>query len=204
MPPQESFRRLVVATRNAGKLREISGLLAGLPVEVCSLADYPEVPEVPEPHETFAANAAEKATQVARATGHWSLADDSGLLVEALGGAPGVLSARVAGTDAGRITWLLERLEGVAAEGRGACFVCALCLATPDGVLGQWEGVASGVILTEPRGEHGFGYDPVFMDVASGRSFAELTTDQKAALSHRGQALMAFAAELPDLLLRSA
>lgn len=195
-------RRLVIATRNPGKLREIAALLECLPVQVCSLADYPGVPEVPEPHDTFAANAAEKALQVAAATGEWALADDSGLTVEALGGAPGVLSARVADTDAGRIAWLLEQLERVRDRNRQASFVCALCLAAPGLVIGRWEGVAHGLITREPRGDNGFGYDPVFLDEGSQRTFAELSAEQKSVLSHRGQALLAFAAALPDLLAR--
>jgi XTP/dITP diphosphohydrolase len=193
-------RTLVVATRNAGKLRETEALLDGLPVRVVSLEAYPDLPEVEEPHDTFAANAAEKACQTARATGQWALADDSGLTVDALGGAPGVLSARVAGSDPARIAWLLEQLAGVPEAQRTAAFVCALCLAGPRGLLGQWEGRAEGLILDAPRGEGGFGYDPVFLDPATGRTFAELGRDEKGAVSHRGRALRAFAADLSELL----
>jgi XTP/dITP diphosphohydrolase len=193
-------RTLVVATRSAGKRGEIAALLSGLPVQVVSLEAFPGLPEVAEPHDTFAANAAEKARETARATGEWALADDSGLTVEALGGAPGVLSARVAGSDPARIAWLLEQLAAVPEARRGGAFVCALCLAGPRGVLGQWEGRAEGVILGTPRGEGGFGYDPVFLDPATGRTFAELSREGKGAVSHRGRALRAFAADLPGLL----
>jgi XTP/dITP diphosphohydrolase len=193
-------RTLVVATRNAGKLREIVALLTGLPVQVVSLEAYPDLPEVEEPHDTFAANATAKACETARATGHWALADDSGLAVDALDGAPGVLSARVAGSDPARIAWLLAQLSGAPVARRTARFVCALCLASPESVLGQWEGTAEGVILDEARGHDGFGYDPVFLDPGTGRTFAEMTRDAKSAISHRGRALRAFAADLPGLL----
>jgi len=180
---------LVVASRNLGKVREITRLLADLDVTVLSLAGFPDVPEVAEPHDNFAANAVEKAVAVARATNSLALADDSGLCVDALDGAPGVLSARVAETDAGRIAWLLDRLRDTPPARRSARFVCAVAVATPDGVARTWEGRVAGVIAAAPRGEGGFGYDPVFLVPDLGRTFAELTADEKNAISHRGQAL---------------
>ena len=180
---------LVVASRNLGKVREIVRLLADLDVTVLSLADFPDVPEVPEPHDTFAANALKKALAVARATNSLALADDSGLCVDALDGAPGVLSARVAETDAGRIAWLLHELGNTPSAQRTARFVCVVAVATPDGAARTWEGRVEGVIAETPRGESGFGYDPVFLIPDLGRTFAELTADEKNAISHRGQAL---------------
>ena len=180
---------LVVASRNLGKVREITRLLADLDVTVLSLADFPDVPEIAEPHDTFAANAIEKAVAVARATESLALADDSGLCVEALDGAPGVLSARVAATDAGRIAWLLDKLRDTPSAQRSARFVCAVAVATPDGAARTWEGCVEGVIAEAPRGEGGFGYDPVFLVPDLGRTFAELAADEKNAISHRGQAL---------------
>ena len=180
---------LVVASRNQGKVREIVRLLADLDVTVLSLADFPDVPEVPEPHDTFAANAIEKAVAVARATDSLALADDSGLCVDALDGAPGVRSARVAETDAGRITWLLEELAGIPPHRRTARFVCVVAVAGPDGAVETWEGRVEGVITEAPSGESGFGYDPVFLIPDLRRTFAELTADEKNAISHRGKAL---------------
>jgi XTP/dITP diphosphohydrolase len=191
------LRPLLVASQNPGKAREIAALLEGLPVQVRSLADVPGVTLPEETGETFAANAALKAAAVAGATGEWALADDSGLVVPALDGAPGLHSARVAPTDPQRIAWLLARLAGRPPNERQAHFVCVIVLTDPEGeVQGTWEGRVAGRILEAPRGTGGFGYDPVFFYEPAGRSFAEMTREEKAAVSHRGQALRQFRAAL--------
>lgn len=187
----------MIASGNAGKLREFSALLADLPLEI---RGQPEGLAVEETGSTFAANASLKAEAVARATGCWALADDSGLSVEALGGAPGVHSARYADSDAERIARLLQELAAAGAdtaETRGARFTAALALADPDGqVVLAVEGHCPGTILEAPRGEGGFGYDPVFFVPELGLTFAQMTKDQKSACGHRGRA---FAALRPDL-----
>ena len=183
-------RRLVVGSHNRGKVAEIAQLLRGLPLETCSLDAYPAVVLPEETGESFAENAELKARAVAEQTGEWSVADDSGLMATALGGAPGVRSARVAADDPARIAWLLAQMEALPEEQRAAEFVCALALAEGSGkVLGRWEGRVRGRILREPRGHHGFGYDPVFLHEPSRKTFAEMTREEKSAVSHRGQAL---------------
>jgi len=179
--------KLLFATTNAGKLAELRGLV-GEALEVLSLQDFPGVGESPEDGDTFAANAEQKALFYARAAGVPALADDSGLCVDALGGAPGVRSARyVAGTDSDRWRALLKALEEVPDAERGAGFRCALCLALPAGKTWMEEGECRGRIARGPVGEGGFGYDPVF-ELASGKTMAELTKAQKSAISHRGEA----------------
>ncbi|MBM4378016.1 MAG: RdgB/HAM1 family non-canonical purine NTP pyrophosphatase [Deltaproteobacteria bacterium] len=179
--------RLLFATTNPGKLAELRGLV-GEALEVLSLADFPGVGESPEDGDTFAANAEQKALFYARAAGVPALADDSGLCVEALSGAPGVRSARyVPGTDADRWRALLTALEDVPDDRRGAAFRCALCLALPTGKTWLEEGECRGRIARQPVGEGGFGYDPVFQ-LPSGKTMAELTKAQKSAVSHRGEA----------------
>ena len=201
--------RLLLASTNRKKRDELAALLAGSGVEVVSAAD---LPAVDEDQPTFALNAAKKARSAARASGSWALADDSGLEVEALGGAPGVRSARFAGDgadDAANNAKLLGMLEGVAREERGACFVCALALARPDGSLAaEVRGEARGVILASPRGRSGFGYDPLFEfsepgHAATGKTFAELTGAEKSAVSHRGRALRGLVVELVTILRES-
>jgi XTP/dITP diphosphohydrolase len=197
-----SAPRLVIASGNPGKVREFAALLAGLDVE---LVEMPAGLAVEETGSTFQANARLKATAVARATGCWALADDSGLEVRALGGAPGVHSARYAASDAARITRLLADLAAAEREARGAGrppdrsarFVAALALADPSGVVAlEVEGVCGGRILEEPRGERGFGYDPVFWVEEAGQTFAEMDPATKARWAHRGRA---FAALQPGL-----
>ncbi|MCI0574152.1 MAG: RdgB/HAM1 family non-canonical purine NTP pyrophosphatase [Myxococcaceae bacterium] len=184
------MRRLLFATTSAGKLRELRALVAGLPLEVVSLADVGPLPEVVEDGATFVENARKKALGYARATGLLALADDSGLCVDALGGAPGVLSARYApGDDRARINKLLAELAGVDEAHRGAAFRCALCLAAPDGVLAEVEGECRGHILPAPVGQGGFGYDPVFYVPGLGRTMAQLSVEEKQQVSHRGMAL---------------
>jgi XTP/dITP diphosphohydrolase len=181
--------RLLFATTNAGKLKELRGLVGGA-VEVVSLKDLPPVPEPVEDGETFEANAEKKARAYAQATGLPSLADDSGLCVDALGGRPGVHSARYApGDDRARYEKLLGELTGVPEERRTASFRCALCLALPEGKTHLEVGRCEGRILTGgPRGAHGFGYDPVFFIPALGKTMAELSPEEKAKVSHRGEA----------------
>jgi XTP/dITP diphosphohydrolase len=196
--------RLLVASTNPGKVAEIVRLLAGLPVEVVGLDQYPGFPDTDEPHDTFRANAELKALEAARFADCLALADDSGLAVGSLDGRPGVLSARYGRDDAERIARLLDELAGVPEAARTARFVCAVALAGPEGVLGTWEGTVEGVIAGSPRGGNGFGFDPVFLH--GDRTFAEMTGDEKSTVSHRGRALRAFAADLPRVLheLRSA
>ena len=195
---------LVIASGNAGKVREFSRLLAGLGLEV---RPQPAGLEVEETGSSFAENAAIKASAVARLTGCWALADDSGLCVAALGGAPGVQSARYAATDAARIARLLEELAAVSgssgaskAEQRSAQFSAALAVADPQGkVRLAVEGHCPGVILEAPRGTGGFGYDPVFHVPEAGQTFAEMDSATKARLGHRGRAFAALEPQLRQL-----
>jgi XTP/dITP diphosphohydrolase len=177
---------LVFATSNKGKLVELQGLV-GAGVHVRSLKDFPEIGEIPETADTFEGNSELKARAVAKATGLWALADDSGLMVDALDGRPGVYSARYAPTDSERITKLLAELANVPDPKRTARFVCSLCLCSPSGEVVFARGTCEGRIGHVARGAHGFGYDPIF-ELPDGRTLAELTHDQKSGLSHRGQA----------------
>jgi XTP/dITP diphosphohydrolase len=195
---------LVAATGNAGKLRELQALLADPAITLRSLADHPGLPPVVEDGDTFLANARRKAHAVARHTGLAALADDSGLAVDALGGLPGVRSARFAEDagagrgDAANITHLLERLRGVAAERRGARFHCAVVVAHPDGRELVAEGTCEGRIAETPRGSGGFGYDPVFL--FGKRTFAELRATEKDGVSHRARAIAALRPRLEAFL----
>jgi XTP/dITP diphosphohydrolase len=197
-------RCLVLATRNAGKLAEIAHALAGLPVHIIGLSEYPDLPEPAEDGPTFAENARHKALCYSAATGHWCLADDSGLEVDCLGGAPGVRSARYAvdrcPPGAERLTIdrannakLLEALAGVEDSRRTARFVCHLAMADPQRVLIETFDVVEGRIGHEPRGDNGFGYDPLFHLPDRGCTMAELPLDQKNRICHRGKALKHFA-----------
>ncbi len=188
-------RTLVFATSNAGKLKELEALL-GEQWRVKSAKDFPEIPEVEEDADTFEGNAAKKAHAFSKATGLPALADDSGLVVDALGGAPGVYSARYAPTESERIDKLLGAMAGKTE--RSARFVCVLCLARPDGTEIFARGTCEGVIGSERRGANGFGYDPVFM-LPSGKSMAELTRDEKSAVSHRGNAFRLMLPALQEL-----
>lgn len=191
-----TLRRLLLASNNPGKLVELQALLRGLPVEVTS---RPDLPEVAETGETFLENAILKACAAATWSGEWALADDSGLEVDALGGAPGVRSRRYAGrdaTDAERNARLLARLAKVPDPKRTARFRCVLALMGPDGRVWTAEGVCEGRITHAPRGEHGFGYDPIFQVAGLDRTMAELTPEEKDRLSHRARALAAMAETL--------
>ncbi len=192
---------IVVASYNPGKVEEIRQVLADFPLQVLSLDDLPDPPQLNEPYPSFAQNAAEKAVTTARATGYVALADDSGLVVPALDGAPGTRSSRVAATDGERIKWLLDAMDEIPADERNAYFVCIMVLADTTGqILGTWQGRVDGTITAQPRGEGGFGYDPVFLYPPDGQTFAEMTTERKNQVSHRGQALRAFVGDLPDVL----
>lgn len=183
---------LVVATRNSGKLREISHLLAETEIRVLGLDAFADLPEVEEDGETFEANARKKAETVARLTGLLTLADDSGLMVDILNGRPGVRSARFAGADATdeeNNRKLLADLAGIPRERRGAAFHCAMALCRPGDECLFFFGRVSGIILDAPRGEEGFGYDPLFLVREYGKTMAELPLDVKNRISHRGQAL---------------
>ena len=192
---------LVIASGNAGKVREFGALLADLGLDT---QPQPEGLEVEETGSGFADNARLKAEAVARATGCWALADDSGLSVEALGGAPGVHSARYADSDSARIERLLRELSDVGASSptaRSAHFTAALALANPQGeIVLEVEGICPGTILEAPRGSGGFGYDPVFFVPEAELTFAEMPHSQKAALGHRGRAFAALKPRLKALL----
>ena len=181
--------KLAVATRNQHKLDEIRAILAGSPYEILSLADFPETPEVEEDGDTFEANALKKAREISEFTGCLCLADDSGLVVDALNGEPGVHSKRFGGpTDADRNAKLLKLLDGVPANQRTARFVCVAALVWPDGHHELLRGTCEGHIGFELRGETGFGYDPLFVVPQYGRTYAELGPDMKNEISHRAKA----------------
>ena len=195
--------RVLLATRNAGKLVELRRMLTGIDgFEVVGLADLPEFPDAPETGATFAENALAKARDAARETGLPSVADDSGLAVDALNGMPGVLSARWSGRhgdDRANLDLLLAQLGDVPDERRGAAFVCAAALVVPGGqetvVHGEWLGR----IVRAPRGENGFGYDPVFVPEGDDRTSAELSAQEKDAASHRARALAALLPHLREI-----
>jgi XTP/dITP diphosphohydrolase len=202
---------IVLATRNPGKLREIQRVLADLDVRVTGLDDGGEIPEPAETGVTFAENARDKALYYARATGRWCLADDSGLVVDALSGAPGVYSARWAAEDcppdAGRDVLdqannakLLRELAGVPDEKRTARFVCRLALAVGQTVVIEADGVVEGRIAHEPAGRNGFGYDPLFFVPELGCTTAQLSPERKNRISHRGRAVRQFATRLKAYL----
>lgn len=184
--------KLLVATGNQGKLKEIRRLLSESPFEIVGLDAYPGLPEVVEDGDTFEANARKKAIEMAEATGCLTLADDSGLVVDALGGAPGVISARYAGEDgddAANNRKLMAEMQDVPDDKRQAAFHCVMALAEPDGSCRTFEGQIAGLLLREPRGEGGFGYDPYFLVPEYGKTTSELPLDIKNRISHRGNAL---------------
>ena len=186
--------RLLVATHNQGKLREYKELLHDLPVELVYLDDVGITQQVEETGSTFLENALQKALNYARISGLVTLADDSGLEVDALGGAPGVYSSRYAGpnaSDRDRIEKLLRDLQGVPRERRTARFRCVIAVATPEGEACTAQGTVEGLIVDTPRGEHGFGYDPVFYLPDRGRTMAELPPEEKNRISHRARAAQA-------------
>lgn len=198
-----SDRRIVLATRNPGKITELQHILADvlqeLDLELVGIREFPEVHDIVENGITFEANATLKALNAARSTGLPALADDSGLSVEVLGGAPGVFSARWSGRhgdDLGNLDLLLRQLADVPDEHRGAAFVCAACLALPDGTTIVREGRFPGTLTRFPRGDNGFGYDPILQVEGDHRTSAELPTEEKNTISHRGRAFRALADDL--------
>lgn len=194
--------KLLLATGNDHKAREIAAVLAGTRLELATLKDFPAVPAVVEDGRTLMENAVKKAVEAALATGLWTLADDTGLEVEALDGRPGVYSARYAGPDcdfAANCRKLLGELEGVPPPARKASFRTVVALASPDGRVQCREGRLEGRIASHPVGKNGFGYDPVFFIPDEGRTLAQLSDEEKNGLSHRALALQAILPVLEDL-----
>jgi XTP/dITP diphosphohydrolase len=193
--------KILLATGNKHKAREITQILGGPGLDFLTLEDFPGLPEVVEDGATIEANARKKAVETARATGQWCLADDTGLEVEALGGAPGVHAARYAGPGcrfADNIAKLLRELSGVEGPRRRAAFRCVMVLASPTEKIWTAEGRLDGVITEAPAGEGGFGYDPVFLVPELGRTLAELSAEEKNRISHRGRALQAMSGLLKE------
>ncbi len=188
--------KILIATTNQGKVQEIRNLVKGLPALFLSLSEVPGISEVVEDGATFEENALKKARMMAYSTGIVTLADDSGLCVDALDGRPGVHSARYAGDNASdeeKYLRVLDEMEGVPDSERSARFVCALALVAPDGEEKLFRGVCEGRITREPRGSSGFGYDPIFYFQEAGCTFAEMDRESKNRVSHRGRALRQFA-----------
>ncbi len=197
------IREVVLATRNCDKGREIAAILSGAGSTIRTLAEFPEMPEVVEDGETCEANAIKKAREVAAWTGLTAIADDTGLMVDALGGRPGVYAARYAGEQASyEDNWrkLLAELKGVPSAKRTARFMTVAAIAHPhDDRVTAVEGVLDGAIAMEPRGARGFGYDPVFLVPELGKTLAELTDEEKNRLSHRARAFAKVRELLPQL-----
>jgi XTP/dITP diphosphohydrolase len=196
--------KVVLATRNQHKVAELRRILASanLDVELVGTDEFPDLPDVPETGSTFAANALLKAHDVAQRTGCIAIADDSGLCVDALNGMPGILSARWSGShgdDAANLALVLTQIADVPYQRRGAAFHCAAAVATPEGDERVVEGVLTGSLADAPRGENGFGYDPIFVPTGYVLTTAELTPQEKDAISHRGQAFRALVPVLRDL-----
>jgi XTP/dITP diphosphohydrolase len=201
------MRKILVASTNPGKIGELRAMLE-FDVEWVGLADFPNINEVKEDGETFAENARKKATGYAKQTGLWTIADDSGLVVDALGGQPGVKSARFSGAkdkertllDHKNMAKVLKMLEGAPREKRTARFVCCLCLASAEKVLIETEGKLEGLIAEKETGANGFGYDPIFFVPELEKSVAQLTREEKNAISHRGSAIRKLKPLLKELL----
>jgi len=193
---------LVIASRNPGKTAEIGDLLADFPINIKNLEDFGPLPPVEEDGDTFDDNAYKKASFVSKVLGLPALADDSGLVVEALGGAPGVYSARYAGdnaTDEQRFTKLLEEMKGQA--NRKAAFECVISIAVPPGPALTYEARCEGLIAEKPAGKNGFGYDPVFYYPPLKKTFGQLTREEKSRVSHRGKALRELKVEFDKVLI---
>ncbi len=193
---------LVIATGNPGKIIEIQELLTDFPIEIKSLADFGPIPEVEEDGITFEENAYKKASFTAKILGMPALADDSGLIVEALGGAPGVLSARYAGenaTDEQRVAKLLQAMKGQAR--RNAAFECVISIAVPSGPALTYEARCEGLIAEQSAGQRGFGYDPIFFYPPLNKTFGQMTIVEKSQVSHRGKALNELKQEVDKVLI---
>lgn len=199
-----SRRSIVLSSRNRKKSREVAEILAPWRIDVESVADFPQVGEVVEDGATFAENAAKKATQPARVLGRWTIGEDSGLMVDALDGAPGVYSARYSGegaTDEKNNQKLLAELQGVPAEKRTGAYICSVAVSDPTGIVRLTaEGFCKGAIIDEPRGDNGFGYDPYFLIREYHRTFGELSSHVKHQISHRARAFALLAPQLVKLL----
>jgi XTP/dITP diphosphohydrolase len=201
--------RVVLATRNSHKVAELRRILAdaNLDVELVGTDEFHDLPDVPETGSTFAANALLKARDVARRTGLVAIADDSGLCVDALNGMPGILSARWAGQhgdDRANLDLVLAQIADVPGARRTAAFHCAAAIATPEGDERVVEGVLDGSLIDGPRGSNGFGYDPIFVPVGYDVTTAEMTPEEKDAISHRGLAFRALAPVLTEVVGRRA
>jgi XTP/dITP diphosphohydrolase len=200
-------REILVASSNPGKIAELKAMLEG-DVKWVGLADFKGIGKVEEDGATFIENACKKAIGYAKATGLWTLADDSGLVIDALEGGPGIESARFSGTkgkdrnliDRRNIAKVLELLEGVPTEKRTARFVCCLCLASPKEILIETQGTLEGLIAEAPIGKSGFGYDPIFFVPGLNKTVAQLSREEKTAISHRGNAIRKFKPLLDELL----
>jgi XTP/dITP diphosphohydrolase len=193
---------LVIATRNKGKTAEIKDLLKGFPVDIKNLDDFGPIPPLKEDGNTFDENAYQKASFAARLLGLPALADDSGLLVEALGSAPGIHSARYAGenaTDEQRYLKVLDEMQGK--SNRSAAFECVISIAVPTGPALTYEARCQGLITESPAGSNGFGYDPIFFYPPLNKTFAELTIEEKSRVSHRGKAFAEFKDEFDKVLI---
>ncbi len=198
-------RRIVLATKNRHKLEELHRILeaAGLDIALLGADAFPDLPDIPETESSFAGNALLKAREIARITGLPAIADDSGLCVDALNGMPGILSARWSGRhgdDKANLHLLLGQLSDVPDRRRGAAFHCAAAISLPDGTERVVEGTIEGVIIREPRGSGGFGYDPIFVPLGKQQTLAEIPAAEKDAISHRGRALEALAPVIADLV----
>jgi XTP/dITP diphosphohydrolase len=193
---------LVIASGNPGKITEIQELLAGFAIEIKSLNDFGPIPQVQEDGETFDENAYKKASFTSKILGVPALADDSGLVVEALDGAPGVLSARYAGenaTDEQRVAKLLKEMKGQ--THRNAAFECVLSIAVPSGPALTYEARCEGLIAQQPAGQNGFGYDPIFFYPPLNKTFGQMTIAEKSRVSHRGKALNELKQEVDKVLI---
>lgn len=192
---------IVLATRNKGKTREIKTLLKDFPIDIKNLDDFGPIPDVIEDGKTFDDNAYKKAAFTAKILGYPAMADDSGLCVEALDGAPGIYSARYAGenaTDADNVKKMLADLDGK--ENRNAAFKCVISIAVPTSAALTYEGECKGVLTKEPMGDNGFGYDPLFFYPEFNKTFAQLTLEEKGSVSHRGKALKEIANEIDKII----
>jgi XTP/dITP diphosphohydrolase len=192
---------IVLATTNKGKTKEFKELLKDFPIEIKDLSDFGPIPEVIEDGETFDDNAYKKASFTAKVLGYPAMADDSGLCVEALDGAPGVYSARYAGdnaTDAQNVDKLLDALKNE--ENRKAAFECVISIAVPTGAALTYEGRCEGVLTREPAGDNGFGYDPLFFFPEFNKTFAQLSIAEKGDISHRGKALKDVSREMDKII----
>jgi len=201
----EGLRRVVLATRNQHKLVELRRILddTGLVVELVGVDAFGSVPDVPETGETFGENALLKAQAVAKATDCIAVADDSGLCVDILGGMPGIFSARWSGKhgdDEANLSLVLAQLTDVPDDRRGAQFVCAAAVASPEGEHRVVDGRLEGRLIRDPRGTNGFGYDPIFVPSGDTRTTAEMSASEKDSISHRGRAFRSLAPLIPELL----